>query len=90
MTTPPPATALSLLEQAVFRALIDAVNCSLGAHVPSEAVAKRLAPNLRGEVKKTLRKLRAKGYCIEHPTRGNTTWGLTQNGLILARTFYKV
>lgn len=83
-----PITPLSPLEQAVFAALVYVCNCSLSAHVPAEYIAKRLQPNLRGEVKKTLRKLRAKGYCIEHPTSRNTTWQLTQNGLILARTFY--
>jgi hypothetical protein len=74
-------TPLSPIEQAVLRALIDACDCSLSAHVPKEAVAKKMAPNLRGEVKKQLKKLRAKGYCYEHPTGGNTTWQLTLAGL---------
>jgi hypothetical protein len=74
-------TTLSPIEQAVLRALSDACYGSLGAHVPKEAVAKRLQPNLKGEAKKQLKKLRAKGYCIEHPTGGNTTWQLTPAGL---------
>lgn len=64
-------TILSPIERAVLRALSDACDCSIGAHVPREAVARKLQPNLRGEVKKQLKKLRAKGYCNEHPTGGN-------------------
>lgn len=78
-------TTLSPIEQAVLKALMYACNFSLGAHVPRQAVAKKLQPNLRGEVKKYLKKLRAKGYCIEHPTGGNTTWQLTPLGLSEAK-----
>lgn len=81
-------TILSPIEQAVLRALADACDCSLGAHVPKEAVARRIAPNLRGEVKKQLKKLRAKGCCVEHPTRGSTTWQLTMFGLDEVRKMY--
>jgi len=81
MVTLPP------MEQAILKALADACGWSLGAHVPVEAVAKRLHQNLRGEVKKTLRKLRAKGYCMEHPARRQTTWQLTSYGLEAARSF---
>jgi hypothetical protein len=78
---------LSPIEQAILKALADACNWSLGAHVPVEAVAKRVQQNLRGEVKKTLRKLRAKGYCFEHPARRHTTWQLTSFGLVTAKAF---
>jgi len=78
-------TTLSPMEQAVLRALMYACDFSLGAHVPRQAVAIKLQPNLRGEVKKYLKKLRAKGYCNEHPTRGDTTWQLTQLGLSEAK-----
>lgn len=78
---------LSPIELAILKALADACNWSLGAHVPVEAVTKRVHQNLRGEVKKILRKLRAKGYCMEHPARKHTTWQLTSYGLVTARTF---
>jgi hypothetical protein len=77
---------LSPIEQAVLKALGDACYWSLSAHVPIEAVTKRIRQNLRGEVKKTLRKLRAKGYCYEHPARRNTTWQLTPLGLATVKT----
>lgn len=78
-------TTLSPVEQATLQALADACNCSLGAHVPAEAVARRFQKHLRGDIKKTLKKLRAKGYCLEHPTGSNTTYQLTPNGLSIAR-----
>jgi hypothetical protein len=72
---------LSTIEKATLHALADACNYSLGAHVPREAVTRRIAANLRGDAKKALRKLRSKGYCIEHPTGRNRTWQLTPKGL---------
>jgi len=78
-------TTLSPIEEAVLKALADACNYSLGAHVPVQYVAKKVQMNLKGEVRKSLRKLRAKGYCQEHPTARNTTWQLTNTGLSEAR-----
>jgi len=72
---------LSPLEQAALKAVADACHYSLGAHVPIEAVTRRFPRYLRGDAKKALKKLRAKGYCIEHPTGRNTTWQLTPEGL---------
>ena len=73
------------MEQATLRALADACNYSLHAHVPTEAVTCRVAKNLRGEVKRALRELRRKGFCLKHPTGGSTTWQLTLEGLTTAR-----
>jgi len=48
-------TILPPMEQATLRALADACNYSLHAHVPTEAVTCRVAKNLRGEVKHALK-----------------------------------
>lgn len=84
MTTLPP------IEHATLKALADACNWSLGAHVPLEAVTRKFPKHLRGDVRKTLRKLRAKGYCVEHPTGRNTTWQLTFMGLTTAKTDFAI
>jgi hypothetical protein len=78
-------TILSPMEEATLRALADACNWSLHAHVPIEAITGRMQRNLRGDAKKALKKLRAKGYCVAHPTRGNLTYQLTFTGLNAAR-----
>ena len=80
-------TTLSPMEQAVLKALAECCNYSLGAHIPIQYVQKKLLPNLKGEAKKGLKKLRAKGYCQEHPTGGNITWELTRFGLSEANKF---
>ena len=77
---------LPQMELAVLKALADACDYSLGAHVPIEAISRKFPKNLRGDVKKNLRKLRAKGYCVEHPTRRNVTWQLTYSGLTICKT----
>lgn len=78
-------TILSPSEQATLNALADACNWSLHAHVPLQAITRKFAKHLRGDVNKDLRRLRAKGYCFEHPTGRNTTWQLTNNGLTIAK-----
>lgn len=78
-------TILSQIEQATLKALADGCNYSLNAHVPKEAVTSKFPKHLRGDVKKTLKKLRSKGYCTKHPTGRKTTWQLTPNGLRVAR-----
>jgi len=80
-------TILTQGEQAALKALADACFYSLGAHVPQEAVTGRVPKYLRGDIKKALKKLRAKGYCQEHPTGRNTTLQLTAYGLAEARKF---
>lgn len=79
-------TILSPIEQATLKALADACNFSLSAHVPVEAVTRKFKKHLRGDVKKILKKLRAKGYCVAHPAGRTITWQLTPNGLRVART----
>lgn len=82
----PHTSELSEIERATLQALADACNYSLSAHVPIEAVASRFPTHLRGDTRKALKKLRRKGYCIEHPTRGKRTWQRTPDGLVMART----
>lgn len=73
------------MEMAVLKALADACNYSLGAHVPLEAISCKFPRHLRGDIKKNLRKLRSKGYCFEHPTGRTVTWQLTFEGLSMCR-----
>jgi hypothetical protein len=80
-------TILSPMEQATLKALADACCWSLSAHVPREAVTGKFAKHLRGDVKKCLKKLRAKRLCFEHPTGRNTTWQLTIIGLDEAKRY---
>jgi len=79
-------TTLRPIEQATLKALADVCNYSLSAHVPSESVARKFPKHLRGDVKKSLNKLRAKGLCYKHPTGRNITWQLTRSGLRMAQT----
>ena len=79
---------LSAMEQATLKALADACDYSLHAHVPTEAVTCRMAKHLRGDMKKALKTLSRLGYCIKHPTGGNTTWSLTLDGLTLAKSIF--
>jgi hypothetical protein len=78
-------TTLSPMEQATLQSLADACDYSLSAHVPAEAVMGNFKRHLRGDVRRSLKKLRAKGYCFEHPTRRNTTYQLTPFGLSTAK-----
>ena len=78
-------TILPPMEQAALKALADACNYSLHAHVPTEAVTCRFAKNLRGDVKDTLKELQKRGLCLKHPTGGSTTWQLTLDGLYIAK-----
>ena len=80
MTTLKPELAATLV------ALAECCDYSLGAHVPIEFVREKMPPYLEGEVNKLLKKLRAKGYVQEHPTRGAVTWQLTRLGLNEARS----
>lgn len=80
-------TTLSPMEQATLKALAEACCWSLHAHVPREAVTGKFAGHLRGDVKKCLKKLRAKKLCIEHPTGRNVTWQLTVTGLNEAKIY---
>jgi len=80
-------TILTAMEHATLKALAEACNYSLSAHVPREAVTSKFPKHLRGDVKKCLKKLKSKGFCSAHPTGRNTTYELTINGLNAAQTF---
>jgi len=76
---------ITVIEEATLRALADACNYSLSAHVPVEAVTARFQTHLRGEAKKALERLRRKDYCYKHPTGRSMTWQLTRKGLDMAK-----
>lgn len=78
---------LTAMEQASLKALAEACNYSLHAHVPTEAVTCKAKKHLRGEIKKALKQLARIGYCLKHPTGGCTTWSLTPDGLRAASSF---
>jgi hypothetical protein len=81
----PNADDLSQMDQATLFALAAACRQSLHAHVPIEAVSHRLRKDLRGDVKKALKKLRGRGLCQEHPAGGTMTWELSEAGLRLSQ-----
>jgi len=72
--------------EAVLIAIFDATDGSLNGHVPIEAITKKTKRYLDAKTDPTrcLRKLVAKGYVQEHPTRGSTTYQLTRCGLTAA------
>jgi len=76
---------LSAEEQAALVALAEACNWSINAHVSVEAFTRKFKTHLRGDAKKTLKKLKKRGYCTPHPTGGSTTYQLTDPGLIEAK-----
>ncbi len=78
---------LTAMEVATLKALADACNYSLHAHVPTEAVTCKMKKHLRGDMKKALKELARLGYCLKHPTGGSTTWSLTPEGLNTAKIF---
>jgi len=75
------------MEQAALKALAHACNYSLHAHVPTEAVTTCVPKHLRGDLKKALKELHRKGYCMKHPTGGTTTWNLTEFGLEASKSY---
>lgn len=78
---------LTAMQLATLKALADACNYSLHAHVPTEAVTCKMKRHLRGDMKGALKDLVKMGYCIKHPTGRNTTWGLTVGGLDASKSF---
>lgn len=76
---------LSEIEKTALIALAHACKWSLNAHVSEERIG-GVPSNLRGAVRKSLKKLHSRGYCRKHPTGGSTTWNLTPMGLETART----
>jgi len=76
---------LTEIQIATLRALAEACNFSPNAHPPEESIVRRFPTNLRGDASTALDQLRRLGLCRRHPTRGNTTWNINQEGLRLAR-----
>ncbi len=80
---------LSEIDKATLRALADACNFSLGAHAAEGLIMKRLSPIIRstGDGTKSLKKLHKLRLCYKHPTRGEMTYNITQDGLRIAQTY---
>lgn len=86
-TLPPlPPEQLGQFDFTTLVALSLACGMSLHAHVPPEAVNKGIRKDQRGAVRKSLDRLRRAQLCVQHPTRGGTTWQLTEGGLRLAQS----
>jgi hypothetical protein len=79
---------LSDTEIATLVALAEACNFSLHAHPPEGLIMKKLPSIIRnsGDGRRALRRLHAMGLCHKHPTRGDTTYNLTREGLTIAQT----
>jgi hypothetical protein len=74
------------LEQAVLVALAATCRLSMHSHVPVQAVQSKFPKHIRGDVPKSLERLRRRGLCQKHPTGGGITWELTREGLAVARS----
>lgn len=66
---------------AILIAVYDATSGSLSAHVPLEAILRRFPGHLRGDVRRCVKELIKRGLLTLHPTKGSTTYQLTQRGL---------
>ena len=62
-------------------ALAEANNYSANAHSAEGAILRGTASHLQGDMKKTLKKLAKEGYAKKHPTQGNMTYNITQQGI---------
>jgi Mn-dependent DtxR family transcriptional regulator len=71
-------------EAVVLINICKATKTSKSAHVPERSFARRI-PNEGRLVKKALRELIREGYVSMHPTRGEMTYELTNDGLAFCR-----
>ncbi len=71
---------------AVFMAIVDATDSAKSAHVPREAILKKVGRELGDKTnpQKCLDKLVSKGYVRPHPTKGSMTYELTDCGWRIA------
>jgi predicted transcriptional regulator len=72
------------LEAAVLISICKATKTSKSAHVPEKSFARRIHDGGR-LIKKALRELVREGYLRMHPTRGEMTYELTNEGLAFCR-----
>jgi hypothetical protein len=79
---------LNELEIAVLVSLCKATKTSLSAHVPQPYFMKRFQNQMR-MAKRALHSLISSGYVIQHPTQGETTYGLSREGLDICRDLKK-
>ena len=83
---------LTNAEKALLLAFVQANNFSPNAHYPEGYIIRFLPRELRNnsplmkEIRtKTFKSLKSKGLIIKHPTGRETTWGITREGILLAR-----
>lgn len=79
------SSELTPIQKTALVALADACGYSIHAHPPEGAILKKVRSHLRGDIRKALNQLHKMGLAHKHPTGGNTTWNITQEGLNLAR-----
>ena len=72
---------LSEDEKSVLLACCDANDFSLGSHVPKEAIMRKLQKLNPKYRRKAFKKLLTKGLISKHPTKRQTTYELSRNGL---------
>jgi len=89
MGAPRTQVGMQLLTQEVLIALLLASRASKRAHVPTSAIVCRFARDKRGFAKRELRTIARSGLAFRHPTRGETTWQLTANGVQLGLQLHK-
>jgi len=73
---------LSQADIAVLVALATVCGFSLSAHYPAGLIQKKFPKHLRGEVPKSLKRLRKAGLIQQHPAGHEMTWQLTKGGLL--------
>jgi hypothetical protein len=82
-------TLKSRNEMHVLLALADAVGYTLDAHVPKHAIFSKFKKDKRGWVEKELKVLARRGFAGRHPTKGETTWNLSREGLRICKWLSK-
>jgi len=72
---------LSEQEVALLAAIFQETGYSTHKHVPEHAILQHFRRDIRGLMKKPLRRLHSKGYVSKHPTGGEMTYQITRLGI---------
>jgi len=70
---------LSEQEVALLAAIFQETGYSTHKHVPEHAILQHFRRDIRGLMKKPLRRLHSKGYVSKHPTGGEMTNDISNN-----------
>ena len=79
---------LNEFEIAILISLCKATKTSKSAHIPQPYFMKKFQ-NQKKLANKALHSLIALGYVVIHPTRGDTTYDLTEEGINICRILRK-